>query len=81
MVVTVLAVFFMALLLVVAAFGFKAIIRQGKSPQELNKERCSVCREQFPKARLVERQIGDYKMLFFCGACITKLHTELTSKN
>lgn len=81
MVVTVLATAFLLLLLAVAVFGFKAIIKQGKSPQDLNKERCSICREQFSKPQLVERQIGDYKLLFFCGPCILKLHTELTSKN
>jgi len=81
MIVTVLAVAFLLTLLAIAVFGFKAIIKQGKSPQDLNKERCSICREQFPKVQLIERQIGDYKLLFFCGPCIVKLHTELTSKN
>ena len=81
MVVTVLAVIFLILLLIVAAFGFKAIIKQGKPPQDLNKEACSICREQFPKTDLVERQIGDYRLLFFCRQCIMKLHTEITTKN
>ena len=81
MVVTVLAVVFLLLLLVIVGFGFKAIIRQGKTPHDLNRERCSICGEQFVKTQLIERQIGDYKLLFFCGPCILKLHTELTSKN
>jgi hypothetical protein len=81
MIVTVLAVVFLLLLLTVAVFGFKAIIKQGTAPQDLNKERCSICREQFPKTQLIERQIGDYKLLFFCAPCIMKLHTEITSKN
>ena len=81
MVVTVLAIAFLILLLLVAVVGYKAIIKQGKPPQDLNKERCSICREQFLKTQLVERPIGDYKLLFFCGSCITKLHTDLVSKN
>ena len=81
MIVTIFAIVFLLLVLAVAAFGFKAIIKQGKSPQDLNKERCSVCKESFPKTQLIERQIGDYKILFFCAACITRLHSELTSKN
>ena len=81
MIVTVLAVVFLLLVLALAVFGFKAIIKQGRTPQDLNRERCSICKEQFVKTQLIERQIGDYKILFFCGACITKLHTELTSKN
>jgi hypothetical protein len=79
--VTVLAITFLILLLFIAVVGFKMIIKQGKSPLELNKERCSICREQFLKTHLVERQIGDYRLLFFCGSCIAKLHTEFTSKN
>jgi hypothetical protein len=80
-VVTVLAIAFLIVLLLVAVLGFKAIIKQGKPPQDLNKERCSICREPFLKTQLVERQIGDYKLLFFCGSCITKLHADLVSKN
>lgn len=81
MVVTVLATIFLMLLLGVALFGFKVIIKQGKSPQDLNRERCTICRDQYPKSQLVERQIGDYKLLYFCSSCIGKLHTELISKN
>lgn len=80
-IVTVLAIVFLIILLLVAIIGFKAIIKQGKSPSDLGKERCSICREQFPKSQLIERQIGDYKLMYFCGSCITKLHTELTSNN
>ena len=81
MIVTVLAVVFLVLLLVVAVIGFKAIIKQGKAPQDLNKERCSICKREFPKSQLIERQVGDYRLLYFCGSCITGLHSELTTKN
>lgn len=81
MIVTVLAVVFLVLLLVVAVFGFKAIIRQGRAPQDINKERCSICRNEFLRSQLIERQVGDYRLLYFCGPCITKLHSELTTKN
>jgi hypothetical protein len=46
MVVTVLAIAFLILLLLVAVVGFNAIIKQGKPPQDLNKERCSICMSQ-----------------------------------
>jgi len=81
MIVTILATVFLLLLLAVAGFGFRAIIKQGKAPKDFNNERCAICREQFPKTQLIERQIGDYKLLYFCGSCISKLHTELTTKN
>jgi hypothetical protein len=81
MTVTVLASIFIAVLLFIALVGFKAVIKQGKPPEEINLEKCSICREKFNKSMLVEREIGDYKLLFFCPACISKLHNEMVSKN
>ena len=81
MTVTILAVAFIIVMVVIALFGFKAVIRQGKAPEDIYKEHCSLCREPFPKAQLIERQIGDYRLFYFCGSCITKLHDEMISKN
>lgn len=81
MTVTVLAVVFILIMVAIALFGFKAVIRQGKAPGDIHKERCSLCREMFPKEQLVERQVGDYRLFFFCNACIGKLHNEMVSKN
>ena len=81
MAVTVLAAVFLLVVLAVAVFGFKAIVKQGKSPEDINKERCSLCRQSFFKSQLIERQMGDYKFFYFCSNCITQLHTELISKN
>ena len=81
MTITVLASLFILVMLLVAVMGFKAVIRQGKSPQEMNLEKCSVCGQKMNKASLLERQVGDYRLLFFCASCINKLHNELISKN
>ncbi len=81
MAITVLASIFLIAILLIAAFGFKLVIKQGKPPEDLHNEHCSVCREKFNKSMLVERQIGDYKVLYFCPSCITKLHSEMVSKN
>ncbi|MBX2989792.1 MAG: hypothetical protein KF749_01345 [Bacteroidetes bacterium] len=81
MTLTVLASVFLLLILVVAFVGFKAVIRQGKPPEELNMERCSICREKYNTSMLIERQIGDYKLLYFCPSCIHRLHNQLLSKN
>ena len=81
MTVTVLASIFIACILFIALLGFKTVIKQGKSPEELSTEKCSICREKFGKALLIERQIGDYRLMYFCTSCITKLHNEMKSKN
>ena len=79
--VTILAIGFLLMVLAIAVFGFKAIVKQGKPPEDINKERCSICRQSFFRQQLIERQIGDYKLLYFCSTCITQLHTDLTTKN
>ncbi|MBI5474989.1 MAG: hypothetical protein HY961_21820 [Ignavibacteriae bacterium] len=81
MAVTVLASLFLLLILFVAVVGFKAVIKQGKSPEEMNLEKCSLCGQKMNKASLVERQVGDYKLLYFCATCINNLHNELITKN
>jgi predicted SprT family Zn-dependent metalloprotease len=79
--VTVLAVVFLLIVLLVAVFGFRTVIKKGHSSSDPNTERCSLCRQQFPKTQLIERQVGDYRLMYFCGSCIVKLHNDLTSKN
>ncbi len=81
MTITVLASIFIVVVLLVALLGFKAVIRQGKSPEEMNLEKCSLCGQKLNKASLLERQVGDYKLLYFCAPCINKLHNDLISKN
>jgi hypothetical protein len=81
MTLTILAIVFLFVVLGIAALGFRAIITQGKPPQELGKERCTLCRQVFDKTQLLERQAGDSRLFYFCAPCITKLHTELLRKN
>jgi len=81
MTVTVLAVLFLTLVLAVALFGFRAVITRGKSPDDLQNERCSICRQSINKTSMIEREIGDYKVLYFCSSCIAALQRDLTMKN
>jgi len=81
MTISILAVLFLAVILVVSAVGFRAIIRQGRAPEDINKEKCSICRTQFSRSQLIERQVGDYRLLHFCQSCIMSLHNDVISKN
>jgi hypothetical protein len=80
MTLTILAAIFLGITIAVALLGFRAVITQGKSPSELNKEKCSICRSAFPKSELVERQVGDVRVLHFCHSCITSLNMEMQMK-
>ncbi|MBS4027549.1 MAG: hypothetical protein KGZ58_02835 [Ignavibacteriales bacterium] len=78
MIITFLAVIFIALLLFAAYFGLRYVMNQGNIPlDEVNKEKCSLCRKQFPKNELLVREVYDVKVYFFCKECIESLNNEL----
>ena len=81
MTVTILASLFIALMLLVTVLGFKAVIMKGKPPGELRQEHCSLCRDKYNTSQLIERQVGDARLFYFCPACIEKLHNQLITKN
>ena len=81
MTISILAVLFLLTILVVAFTGFRAIIRQGKSQDDVNREKCSICRSKYNRSQLIERQVGDHALLYFCQSCIISLHNEVISKN
>ena len=81
MAVTILAVVFLFLLVVIAFFGYNYLGKRVATPESINTEKCSVCRQKFEKTMLIERQIGDYKMLYFCRECVVKLYADLGIKN
>jgi hypothetical protein len=80
MIVSILAICFLLFIGTVAYFGYKLVINRGTSPEEINTERCSICRERFHKNELILRQIGDYKLLFFCQKCVDGLDMESKAK-
>lgn len=78
MIVTVLAVSFLCLIGFVAYIGYKTVIRKASpTKEELATEKCSICRERLAKELLVEREIGDYKLLYFCRKCVLGLAADL----
>lgn len=81
MAVTILAVLFLFFLVVIAFFGYNYLGKRAVTPENLNTEKCSICRQQFEKKMLTERQIGDYKLLYFCRDCILRLYADLGIKN
>ena len=82
MTITILALAFLILIGFIAYIGYKTVIKQGpKIPEELSTEKCSICRDRFAKELLVERQIGDYRLLYFCRNCIMGLYADLGMKN
>lgn len=82
MVVTILAILCFILLGFITAAGYRAVIRgTGGSPPDVEREKCTLCRRPLPRAEMVERQVGDSKLLWFCRECITRLASDIGMKN
>ncbi len=79
--ITYLAIVFLVLILVIAYFGIKFLIHQKSiSIDEINNEKCSLCRNNLYKHKLIVRDVFVVKVFFFCKNCIVNLHNELTQK-
>lgn len=79
--VTILAVMFLALTVVLAVAGYRVLGKRTESPGTERTERCALCRNRFSRELLVERQIGDYKLMYFCRQCVLGLYSDLGLKN
>ncbi|MBI3579122.1 MAG: hypothetical protein HY276_04695 [Ignavibacteriales bacterium] len=75
------SVIFLILLVGAIFYGYSIVMRKPPSKEELNSAQCTLCRKRFPKETLVEREIGDYKVLYFCNSCISGLSTEASKLN
>jgi len=81
MVITLLAILFLAVIAFIAVAGYRFVIRASSPHQSVETEKCAVCRKDVDKHHLIMRQVGDYKVLYFCRDCILKLYTDLGIKN
>lgn len=78
MIVTILAVVFLILLTAVAFAGFRMFRNEKSQPAGTELQKCSLCLRSFEKSLLIERQVGDYRLLRFCSDCILSLHSDQT---
>jgi hypothetical protein len=74
---TFLAIAFVVLLVVAVFYGFSIVVRRPPTKEELASETCTLCRLKFNKSELVERQVGDSRLYYFCHSCIERLHDEV----
>ena len=78
--VTILAVLFLFLIVLCALLGYRIIGKSGTSPAEAHVEKCSLCLQKFDRNQLILRQVGDYKLFFFCRECVMRLYADMGSK-
>ena len=75
--ITYLAIAFIIFLLGSVLYGFSIVMKRPPTKEELKTETCSLCRKRYEKENLVEREVGDYRVYYFCANCIAKLYDEL----
>lgn len=77
MTLTALAIAFLLVILLIAIFGQRLLSQKADSLKATNQERCTICWKSFEKSHLIERQIADVKILYFCKECIEGLLADL----
>lgn len=73
MTLSILAGLFLLLLIGIIFYGYGFVVRSTRRVDAEIMEQCSLCRNNFDKRALVEREIGDYKVMYFCKSCISDL--------
>ena len=76
MIVTILASLFLIMLVGVIFYGYGFIMKSAKNRGAENSERCFLCKTAYDKGQLIERVIGDSRIVYFCKNCIAKLAEE-----
>lgn len=76
MVVTILASILLLVLVAVIFYGYGFIMKSARARGEADVERCTLCRVSYDKGQLVERHVGDSRILYFCKMCIGKLSDD-----
>lgn len=74
---TYLAIGFVLLLIGAIFYGFGIVLRRPPTQEELDEAQCFLCKNRFDRRLLVERVIGDSKIVYFCRQCIADLQKDL----
>jgi hypothetical protein len=81
MAVTISAIVFLVGILALTAIGIRLLQKKSKEATLEHRDKCTLCRNVFDKEELVLREVGDYKLLYFCRSCILKLYSDIGLKN
>jgi hypothetical protein len=77
MALTIGAIVFLFGLAFLVYYGYTVGVRRGANPGDGNLLKCSLCLKKLSRSQLIERQVGDSKLLYFCETCIRSLQKEL----
>jgi hypothetical protein len=81
MTLSILAFLFLLLIVLITIVGYRTITGRVRSIETKKTEQCLLCRRDFERGELVERNVGDYKLIYFCTECVQSLQAEMTAKH
>jgi hypothetical protein len=81
MAVTIAALIFLIGILAVTIFGIRLLQNKSREANLKHREKCTLCKNVFDNSELALREIGDYKILYFCRNCVLKLYADMGLKN
>jgi hypothetical protein len=76
-----LTILFLLFILISVFYGWGIVMRRTSRSGGEETGTCSVCRKKIPLEKLLSREVGDYKILYFCGDCVRGLWRELEPEN
>ena len=61
-------------------YGYGFVVKSAVPKNENQVEKCELCQKKLSRSEMVERQVGDSKLLYFCEACVEDLSKDLALK-
>jgi len=58
-------------------YGLTLGLRKSSRPGAENLLKCTLCQQRFDRTKLIQKQVGDSKLFYFCESCVRNLYGEL----
>ncbi len=58
-------------------YGLTLGVRKSSAPGAEKLVKCTLCQQRFDRTTLIQKQVGDSKLLYFCESCVRSLYGEL----
>ena len=79
MIVTILASVLILFFILIIFYGRGFLLKPSKEIDFIENEKCEICRNQFDKTKMITREIGDFKLIYFCSDCVKGLEKDLAN--
>lgn len=61
-------------------YGYSVAVKKTSRPGEEQFVRCTICQGRFDPSTVVEKQLGDSKLYYFCDECVEELHQAMQKR-